>query len=174
MKKVCVTETTDAAAKLLQMWDKGGNTSKFCRIWPLDRLKFEDDTRNQRNIQSLYPKGSVTLPIDLLQYEQRFKKAIVRAFGNYLISLSDEVGRDLVIKNKIWNVTLDGRVNRTGSVSGGWRANENNSYLHIKLKKEKIDQELAALVAKQSNCEKVSWSLVSNHVLTTTYMNSLL
>ncbi|KAI5079735.1 hypothetical protein GOP47_0005214 [Adiantum capillus-veneris] len=154
MKRVCVTETTNAAANLLQMRENSGNTSTFCRIWPLDRLKCSDDIRHQRNIQSLYPKGSVVLPMELLQFDQRFKKVITRAFGTYVISLSDDVGCDLAVRNKVWNVTLDGRVNRTGSVSGGWRSNENNSYLHLKLQKEKTDQELASLVTKQSKCEK--------------------
>ncbi|MCO5568710.1 hypothetical protein L7F22_022409 [Adiantum nelumboides] len=154
IKRVCATETTNAAANLLQMRENSGNASNFRRIWPLDRLKCNDDSRHQRNIQDLYPKGSVILPIELLQFDQRFKKAITRAFGTYVISLSDDVGSYLVLRNKVWNVTLDGKVNRTGSVSGGWHGNDNNSYLGLKLQKELIDQRLASLFTKQSIFEK--------------------
>ena len=71
-----------------------------------------------------------------------------------MIALSDDVGIDLVTKN-ICNVTLDGKVNRPGSVSGGWRDNSDNGYLHIKLRKEKADEKLASLYSAQVSIEKV-------------------
>lgn len=156
MKKVCITETTHAAGKLLQMWDKNGSSNKFYRIWPLDRLKLEEDLEFRRTIQKTYSEGSIILPIDLLQYDHKFDKAVKRAFGRYVISSTDIIGRDLALQNNIWNVTLDGKVNRFGSVSGGWHGSESSGYLHIKLKKDKADVDLASLTCEQVSIEKVA------------------
>ena len=88
IKKVCVTETTDRAARLLDAWDhQSNNGGKFCRIWPLDRLKFEEELRIPKTIEDSYPEGSIVHPTDLLQYDHRFAKAIIRAFGKFVIAL---------------------------------------------------------------------------------------
>lgn len=155
IKKVCITETTDGAAQLLDIWDhQSSDSGKFCRIWPLDRLTFEEVIRVPKSIEKSLPEGSIIRPTDLLKYDHRFAKAISRAFGKYVIALSDDVGIHLATKN-ICNVTLDGKVNRPGSVSGGWRGSSDNGYLHIKFRKEKADKELTSLYSEQLEVEKV-------------------
>ncbi|KAH9311267.1 hypothetical protein KI387_026302, partial [Taxus chinensis] len=132
LKKTCVTETTEAAADLLRIWDKGGNISRFGRIWPLDRLRIEDRFNQQKKAQQKYSEGSVILPLEQIDYNVRFEKAIKRVFGGYVISSSDEVAKDLILHHGIWSVTLDGKVNRSGSLTGGWRGNAKSNYIQVK------------------------------------------
>jgi chromosome segregation ATPase len=64
--------------------------------------------------------GQVWLPLDLVDYEPQFQKAVARALGGYVIAASDEVAGKLAREHGIGCVTLDGKVSSRGSVSGGY------------------------------------------------------
>ncbi|XP_057851867.2 uncharacterized protein LOC131062169 isoform X2 [Cryptomeria japonica] len=142
LKKTCVTESTEAAADLLRIWEKAGNISRFGRIWPLDRLRIEDRFHQQKKAQQKYAEGSVILPLEQIEYNVKFEKAMKRVFGGYVISSSDEVAKDLILRHGIWSVTLDGKVNRSGSVTGGWRGNAKSNYIQIKFENDHFQAKL--------------------------------
>lgn len=61
------------------------------------------------------------MPLDLLEYQQAFQPALLRAFS-MPIARTSEVAAALASRFRLASVTVEGRVSRPGSLQGGWRS----------------------------------------------------
>lgn len=62
------------------------------------------------------PAGSLTLPLELLEYNAEYHTAMVRAFGGSVIAADDATAARLVTEHGLACITLDGKVSRPGSM----------------------------------------------------------
>jgi chromosome segregation ATPase len=147
--------TTRDATRLLSLWQSTVSDSPFRRIWPLDRLTSPDLVQKQRGVQNTFNPGEVMLPLDFLDFDPKFAEALNKAFGGYVIAANDRVARDLIANHGLWNVTLDGKVSRTGSVQGGWRGAGGSSFMKNKYNGDALLRQLESLQKEANALDQV-------------------
>ncbi|KAK9812833.1 hypothetical protein WJX72_004444 [[Myrmecia] bisecta] len=146
---------TDLLAQRAKQAQHGGAASRPLRIWPLDHLSAANHMDKHRSIQAKFKSGDVIIPLDLLAYEERYHKVLLRAFGGYVIARNDAVAAELIQRYGLPSVTLDGKVSHKGSLQGGWRGanSAKANRMAKKLQADKLQAEVSALEAQATQVQ---------------------
>lgn len=71
-------------------------------IWPLDRIDCSQQKNNIARFKKLFKDDSnVVLPLDLLDFEEKYSSALIRCFGNWVITNNDETSIRLLQTHRI-------------------------------------------------------------------------
>lgn len=106
------------------------------------------------------------LPLDFLDFDPKFAQALNKAFGGYVIAANDRVARDLIANHGLWNVTLDGKVSRTGSVQGGWRGAGGSSFMKNKYNGDALLRQLESLQKEANAIDQVGGFIINTKTRT--------
>jgi chromosome segregation ATPase len=152
--KVRIVEDTQTAHKILEEYLHNCNKDHFLstlRIWVLDWLQASDNTATFRNIQQQFGRENTILPLDLITFDTKFIKVFQRIFGNWLITVNDTVGEQVVSQFGVQNVTIQGSIITKGNLTGGYRPTFDNllvyklEFQQSKDEYEKLTKDLEAV-----------------------------
>lgn len=65
--------------------------------------------------------GAIVLPLELLQFDEKYRPAMLKAFGSLVIVDSDQLAEELIRKHGIPSITKAGQISRQSTLEGGWR-----------------------------------------------------
>lgn len=65
--------------------------------------------------------GEIILPLELLHFDEKYRPAMLRAFGSLVIVNSDHIAEELIRKHGIPSITKAGQISRQNTLEGGWR-----------------------------------------------------
>lgn len=82
------------------------SSSRRLKIWPLDNLSVYDQQQQQRVAQRQLGNHAVMLPLDLLEFDDVYQPAMLRAFGGFVIAADDATAAALVERLGLSAVTL--------------------------------------------------------------------
>ena len=114
---VLLTDTSEQALPLLEQARRG---ARAVRVWPLDRLRFEDVREQHRRLREQHGPQIVS-PLELLDFDPELRPAVASAFGRHVIVPDDRTGSDVVDRSGWPCCTFDGTLHERGRLSGGYR-----------------------------------------------------
>eukprot|EP00741_Cyanophora_paradoxa_P008670 tig00001366_g8393.t1 len=117
------------------------------RIWPLDRL----EARDRRGEQGRARGPGDALPLELLEFRPEHERALLRAFGGWVLAGDDAAAAALGLRG-IPAVAPDGTQHRAGELTGGSRGERANP-LRTKFSLDRATERAEALAAEVATLE---------------------